>query len=317
MTPPGRTLSASTPTRSRRAARRARAADRAPAEPGPLVAYLWIAPALIVFALFALLPLVHTVWLSFFDWDGVTPGTWTGLGNYRAILEDDRLRSVLLHPLVLIVFYTVIPVAVALVVVGMIVRIRVRGLTAYRALLFMPQVVTLVAVAIAFRGLLDVDGPPNQVLRAVGLGALARPWLGDYTWALPAVGTIGTWISFGFCLVLFLAGAQKIPRDLYDAARVDGAPAWREFLAVTVPGLKREIVFAAVLTLIAALRTFDITYVLTQGGPGLTTSVPSYEVYRQTFVEGAVGRAAAFGVTLTIIIMVIVVPVSRLGRNDR
>ena len=316
MTPSGRTLSAEPVTRSRRERRRDRAADRAPAEPGPLVAYLWIAPAVVVFALFALLPLLHTVWLSFFDWDGVTTGTWTGLGNYRAILEDERLRSTLLHPLVLIVFYTVIPVSLALIVTGMIVRIRVRGLTAYRAALFLPQVVTLVAVAIAYKGILDDDGPVNQVLRGVGLGALARPWLGDFTWALPAVGSIGTWISFGFCLVLFLAGAQKIPRDLYDAARVDGAPAWREFLAVTVPGLRREVLFAVVLTLIAALRTFDITYVLTRGGPGLSTSVPSYEVYRQTFVEGAVGRAAAFGVALTIIIMVLVIPISRLGRGD-
>jgi raffinose/stachyose/melibiose transport system permease protein len=271
----------------------------------------------VVFALFALAPLLHTIWLSFFDWDGVTAGTWTGLGNYSAIVSDPQLRATLLHPLVLIVFYSLLPTGLALMFTGMVVRTRVRGLTVYRALLFMPQIIATVAIATAFRGILDEDGPVNAVLRAIGLGSFARAWLGDFTWALYAVGSIGTWIAFGFCFVLFLAGAQKIPRDLYDAARVDGAPAWREFLAVTVPGLRRELVFAVVLTLIAALRTFDITYVLTQGGPGLSTSVPSYEVYRQAFQEGAVGRAAAFGVALTVIIMLIVIPISRLGRDER
>jgi raffinose/stachyose/melibiose transport system permease protein len=308
---------ASARARLRRHARRSRAGARAPSEPGPWVAYLWIAPAVLVFAGFALAPLLHTVWLSFFDWDGVTQGTWTGLGNYRAIFSDPQLRATLLHPLVLIVFYSLLPVAVALVFTGIVTRIRLRGLTVYRSLLFMPQIIAPVAIAIAFHGILDENGPLNQVLRAIGLGSLAREWLGDFTWALYAVGSIGTWIAFGFCFVLFLAGAQKIPRDLYDAARVDGAPAWREFLVVTVPGLRREIVFAIVLTLISALRTFDITYVLTQGGPGLSTSVPSYEVYRQAFQVGAVGRAAAFGVALTVIIMLIVIPISRLGSRER
>jgi raffinose/stachyose/melibiose transport system permease protein len=317
VTGPVPTAAAPVAERPQRFVRRGRAGARAPSQPRAWVAYAWIAPAVSVFALFALAPLVHTIWLSFFDWDGVTTGTWTGLENYRAILSDPQLRATLLHPLVLIVFYSALPTALALVLTGIVVRIRLRGLTVYRALLFMPQIIATVAIATAFRGILDNDGPVNAVLRAVGLGSLARAWLGDFTWALYAVGSIGTWIAFGFCFVLFLAGAQKIPRDLYDAARVDGAPAWREFFAVTVPGLRREIVFAVVLTLIAALRTFDITFVLTQGGPGLSTSVPSYEVYRQAFQEGAVGRAAAFGVALTIIIMVIVIPISRLGREER
>jgi len=309
----------SAPARDRlpRSARRSRARARAPAQPGVWVAYLWIAPAMLTFTAVALVPLVHTAWLSLFDWDGVTEGTWVGLDNYRAILTDERLRATMLHPLVLVVFYCVIPTFLALVLVGVITRIRLRGLAAYRTALFLPQVIAAVAIAVAFRGILDEDGQVNTVLRGAGLGALATDWLGSFTWALYAVGSIGTWFSFGFCFVLFLAGAQKIPRDLYDAARVDGAPAWREFLAVTVPGLRREIVVAVVLTLIYALRTFDIVYVITRGGPGLSTSVPAYEVYRQAFVVGAVGQAAAFGIALTIMIMIVVVPISRLGVRER
>lgn len=302
--------------RRRRLARRRPARERAPAEPSSWVAYAWIAPSAAVFVAFALLPLIHTAWLSLFEWDGVTVGTWVGLDNYKTIFSDPQLRATLVHPLVLIVFYCVLPVVIALGLVGLIVRIRIRGLTVYRTLLFLPQVIAPVAIAAAFRGIFDVDGPLNRVLDAAGLGSITRNWLGDFTWALYAVGSIGTWLSIGFCVVLFLAGAQKIPRDLYDAARVDGAPAWREFLAVTVPGLRREIVFAVVLTLIYALRTFDITFVLTRGGPGLTTSVPSFEVYRQAFINGAVGQAAAFGVALTVIILVIVIPISRLGTRE-
>jgi raffinose/stachyose/melibiose transport system permease protein len=304
--------------RRARAGRRRRVRERAPSDAHPLTPYLWIAPAVAVFATFTLAPLIHTVYLSFYDWDGITPGTWTGFGNYRAIFTDPQLRATFLHPLVMVLFYCVIPVTLALAVTGMVVRMRVRGLGFYRGVLFLPQVIATVAVALAWRNIYDPDGPLNDVLRAVGLDGVARPWLGDFTWALWALGFVGTWITFGFCLVLFIAGAQKIPSELFDAARVDGAPAWHEFLAVTLPGLRREIGFAVILTLIAALRTFDINYVLTQGGPGLSTSVPSYEVYRQAFVSGHVGRAAAFGVALTVIIMAVVVPLARYqAREDR
>ena len=118
-------------------------------------------------------------------------------------------------------------------------------------------------------------------------------------------------------MVLFLAGAQKIPKELFESARVDGAAAWQETRHVLVPGIRREIVFALVLTVINALRTFDISYVLTKGGPGLQTDVPSYEVYRQAFGLGNVGQAAAFGVALTVMLLVIVVPLTRLeGRGS-
>lgn len=304
---------------TRRARRESKKAvrGRAPSDPRPGTAYLWIAPAVIVYTLFALLPMIHTLWLSFFNWDGVSPGTWTGLGNYTAIFSDPQLRATFLHPLVMIAFYCVVPTVAALGVTGMVIRVRIHGLTAYRALLFLPQIIATVAIALAWRNMFDLGGPLNGMLRAVGLGSLAQEWLGSFTWALYALGIIGTWITFGFCFVLFCAGAQKIPRELFDAARVDGASAWREFRVVTMPGLRREIFFAIIITMISALRTFDINYVLTQGGPGLSTSVPSYAVYQQAFVFGNVGRAAAFGVALTVIILLIIIPLSRLrGRED-
>ena len=125
-----------------------------------------------------------------------------------------------------------------------------------------------VVVAQAWVWIYADNGPLNEFLRDVGLGSLARPWLGDFTWALPAVGGIGTWVTYGLCMVLFIAGAQSIPQSLYDAARVDGAGAVREFFAVTLPALRNQVVVAFVLTTINALRSFDIIYNATSGGPG-------------------------------------------------
>jgi raffinose/stachyose/melibiose transport system permease protein len=289
---------------------------RAPSEPSPLIGYAYIAPALLVYVAFTLAPFLHAVWLSFFAWDGITPGHYIGLANYRTILGDSTLRQIFWHPLVLIAFYSLLPIAIGLAITALMMRIRVHGLAAFRAVLFLPQVIATVSVALAWLEIYALNGPLNEVLRAVGLGFLARAWLGDYTWALPALGLIGTWFTFGFCMVLFIAGAQKISRSLYDAAKVDGAGAWAEFRAVTLPGLRRELVFALVLTIINALRTFDINYLLTQGGPGLATDVPSYEVYRQAFFLGNVGQAAAVGVVLTAIIMAVIYPITRLDRTN-
>jgi raffinose/stachyose/melibiose transport system permease protein len=261
-----------------------------------------------------LAPLGHTIWLSLHQWDGLTPATWVGLDNYREIFRDPELRSAFEHSLVLIVFYAVIPVTLGLVLVGALSRARVRGQSAFRTVLFLPQVIPLVVVAVIWRMIYEpVDGPLNRALRAVGLGALAKPWLGDFTWALPAVGLIGTWVMSGLALVLFMAGVQKIPQSLYDAARVDGAGAIREFFAVTLPNLRGEIAVALTLTTIAALRNFDLVYITTQGGPGNSTSVPSFQVYNRAFQIGEIGSAAAIGFTLACVIFVFAFAITRIA----
>src|SRR5207247_3667717 len=195
------------------------------------------------------------------------------------------------------------PVSLALVLVAVLSRATIRGQAGFRTVLFLPQVIPLVVVAVIWRMIYaPEDGPLNRSLRAVGLGSFARPWLGDFTWALPAVGFVGTWVMLGLALVLFMAGVQKIPQSLYDAARVDGAGAVREFFAVTLPNLRGEIAVALTLTTIAALRNFDVVYNTTSGGPGEATSVPAFQVYTRAFETGQVGSAAAVGISLTAII---------------
>jgi raffinose/stachyose/melibiose transport system permease protein len=151
----------------------------------------------------------------------------------------------------------------------------------------------------------------NEALGAVGLGG--QDWLGSFSLALPSVGLIGAWVMYGLAMVLLLAGVQKIPQSLYDAARVDGAGATREFFAVTLPALRGEIAVTLTLTTVYALRNFDLVYITTKGGPGNATSVPAYQVYDRAFQTGQVGSAAAIGITLALFIFAITFAINRVA----
>jgi raffinose/stachyose/melibiose transport system permease protein len=288
---------------------------RAPGEPRR-VAYLYLAPAFAFYLLFAFGPLLYTTWLSLFEWDGLTVGTWTGLDNYREVLEDPDIRASFVHSLELILFYAVLPTLLGLFLASVIAHGRVRGVTFFRAVLFLPQTIAVVVVAIAWQWIYAPEGPINEALDFVGLDSVSRGWLGDFTFALPALGIVGSWIMFGLCLVLFLAGIQKIPTTLYEAARVDGAGRVREFFAVTLPGLRGELAVALTITTIMALRTFDLIYVATAGGPGTTTTVPAVLVYQNAFSNGRVGLAASVAVVLTAIIFVVAFAITRLVDRD-
>jgi raffinose/stachyose/melibiose transport system permease protein len=276
------------------------------------VAYLYLLPGLAVFGAFVLAPLLHTAWIALFEWDGVTAGEWVGLDNFSALFTEPELRTAFGHALVLLIFYSLAPVAIGLMLAAAMARTRVRGLTAFRTVLFLPQVIALVVVAVMWRMIYAPDGGLiNESLRAIGLGGLAQNWLGDFNLALPAVGLIATWVMYGLAMVLFTAGVQKIPPSLYDAARVDGAGPVREFLAVTLPGLRGEIAVALTLTTIAALRNFDLVYVTTGGGPGDATTVPAFEVYDRAFQSGQVGGAAAIGICLAAVIFALSFAINR------
>ena len=297
------------------AGERPRVRVRAPGEPRR-IAYLYLAPAFLFYGLFAFAPLAYTAWLSLFRWDGLTAGTWAGLANYRTVLSDPDIRASFVHAFVLILFYAVIPVCLGLLLASVISHGRVRGVGFFRTVLFLPQTIASVVVAVAWVWIYAANGPLNEILRAVGLGALARSWLGDFRFALPALGFVGAWVTFGLCVVLFLAGIQKIPITLFEAARVDGASRVREFFVVTLPALRGELAVALTLTVITALRSFDLIYVATSGGPGTSTTVPAYLVYQNAFANGRVGLAAAVAVVLTVLIFAVAFLVTRVVDRD-
>lgn len=278
-------------------------------------AYLYLLPALAFYAIFLLRPVVESAWIALFEWDGITASTWVGFDNFADVLTDPLIWEATAHSVVFIVFYALIPTALALVFVAAISRIRVRGLAFFRAALFVPYILSTVVVAISWRWIFAESGPLNTALRAIGLDGLTRSWLGDFSTALPSVGIIGTWVMFGLAFVLFISGLQNIPGELFEAARLDGAGPVREFFAVTLPALRGEIQVALVLMITAALRNFDIVWNTTSGGPGTSTTVPSYYIYREAFVTHHVGRASAIAIVLTILIFAIVGTVMWLTRD--
>ena len=268
--------------------------------------YLYLLPAFIFYILFILYPLSDTVYTSFTQWSGIGEKTWVGLENYKNNLSDKKITSSIKHSFILIIFYSFFPIIIGLGIAGMMVRIKVKGMAIYRAILFLPQILSMIVVGIAWRWIYAPKGPLNSGLDFFGLNDISRAWLGSFDFALIAVGLIGTWVMFGFTMILFIAGVQKIPKELYDAAKVDGAGAFAEFFNVTLPGLKGEIVVALVFTVTLALRNFDLIYITTGGGPGTSTMIPSMFIYKKAFQMNQVGSASSLGVMLTLLIFTLI-----------
>jgi raffinose/stachyose/melibiose transport system permease protein len=280
-------------------------------------AYLYILPAFVLFAVFLGVPAVQTAQYSLFKWNGIGPSTWVGLQNYAELFTDSVLRSSFLHAGVLIFFYAVIPVVLALFLTSIISRgANLRGMSVFRTLLFLPQVVASVVVATAWVAIYSPDGLSNQLLRLVGLGSLTRAWLGDFDTALPAVGIVGSWLGIGLCLVLFLSGVANIQPELFEAARIDGAGPVGEFFSITLPALRGQIAVALTLTVVAALKTFDLVYITTRGGPGTSTTLPAFEAYNRAFNTGKVGSAAAVAILLTAIILIVTVLIQKIQPDE-
>jgi raffinose/stachyose/melibiose transport system permease protein len=263
---------------------------------------LLAAPAL-VYATFVLYPLVTTLRLSLYEWDGLTTPVFVGLGNYVALANDPSFWAALLHNGVFLVFYTALPIALALLLTVLLTQDgQVRGLAGYRVGLFVPQIIPMVVVGVVWRWMYSPLGGAVNLLLG-GLGAAPRPFLGDASTALPAVGLVASWVQYGFALVLFLAGAQSVDRALYDAAAVDGAGTWAKFRYVTLPALRGPVVVAATVSLIAALRVFDLVFVMTRGGPANATTVVAFEIYQRAFLLRQVGGAAAVATVLVLLIV--------------
>ncbi|UZN03107.1 carbohydrate ABC transporter permease [Cellulomonas sp. S1-8] len=276
-----------------------------------------VVPAAVAYALFVLQPLALTIQYSFYEWNGVTESTWVGLENYSRLLSDSRMLGSIGNALQLIIYFSFVPVILGLLAAAVIRKFATSRLALVsRTVLFLPQVIPLVAAGIMWTWLLATDGLINEVMRALGLGGLTRAWLGDTNTALPAVGVIGAWVALGLCLILLLAGMSKIDPALYEAARIDGAGAVREFFSITLPGVRQEVGVAVTVTVISALAAFDIVYISTQGGPANSTMVPGLEIYYLGFFSREVGQASALAVVFMALVLAVVLPIQRFTRED-
>jgi len=277
-------------------------------------AYLFLAPGLLLFAVFRLYPLLEGLRLSFTNARlGRPVYQFVGLANYLRLTEDSRFQVSLLNTAVYTVASTVPILAVPLALAIALNRGRLR--TVLRSVFFFPFTLSVVTVGLAWLWLLDpVVGPFNYYLRA--LGVPARSWLADPNTAMAAIIVTTVWWVTGYYLVIYLAGLQDIPRDLYEAAALDGAGGWRAFWAITLPLLRPVILFVVVTHVIGSFQLFGQVFVLTGGGPGDATRTVVQHLYETAFANFfQFGAASAMAWVLFAIIMVFSVVQFRLLRG--
>lgn len=281
--------------------------------------YLYLAPALIVFTMFVALPIGAALYLSLTAWNGVSWNTasFVGFQNYMDAFREPRFWNALRNNLILIPYFVILPTILGLIPAALVHQMQIRGSRWFQAGIFLPYIMPGVLIGVVWRWMLNpVFGPVNSVLKDMGFHP--PTWLADFTWALPTIGFIGAWAAYGFCYVVFVAGIQKIPTDLYDAARLDGANAWQEFRGVTLPGLHREIAVVLSVNLINALRAYDVVKATTDGGPGDSTSVLALYMMNSAFGANQAGYGIAIAVFLAVVTLVLSLLVLRLfgERND-
>ena len=269
--------------------------------------WMFLFPGLAIYLVFVFYPILETIHTSFYQWDGFSSNwTFIGLENYRNLLSDGQFFKALSHNLIFLIFYCLIPILIGLILASLLGRKPLPGMSFFRAGLFLPQVLSMVVVGVMWRWIYNpAFGPLNQLFKSIGLEVLSRSWLGDFNLALPAVGVIGSWVQYGFYMVLFIAGMQKIPQELYEVSELDGAGSLQQLLHITLPGLRAELGVALITTVVAALRVFDLVFVTTRGGPGDETLVAAFLVYRSAFQQNRIGYAAAVATVLTLVIFLV------------
>ncbi|MGV8927140.1 MAG: carbohydrate ABC transporter permease [Ewingella sp.] len=268
---------------------------------------LFVLPSLLIYGVFLLAPLLFSIWASFTTWDGTSWPVFIGLQNFVNMFADATFWISIANNAMLLLFYTLCPIVIGLALCSFLNDTRrhvERSLL--RILFFLPYIMPMAVLGVVWRWLYNpAFGPIDQLLRAIGQPQLAIAWLGDFNWALPAVGLVATWYFFGFCLVLFMAGLQRMDPSLLEAAELDGSSRRQKFMRITLPGLKPEIRVALLLTVIAGIKSFDLVYVMTRGGPGTSTLVTNIYMYQQGFDLRHFGYASAVAIIGMVMVFIL------------
>lgn len=267
-------------------------------------AYGFLLPNLVGFAVFTFLPVLAALLISFTDWDLLTPPDWAGLENYRRLATDPLFRQVLKNTALYVLGTVPLQMALALAV-AIALNQRIPGQLFFRTAYFMPVVASTVAVALVWRWIFNYDfGLLNSFLYMIGIQDPPN-WLGSTRWALISVIIMSIWQQVGYSMVLFLAGLQGVPQQLYEAAKIDGAGPWARFLFITLPMLSATTFFVLVIGVINSFQVFDQAFIMTQGGPANATNTIVYNIYQNAFQFFNMGYASAMAWVLFAIIFVV------------
>ncbi|WP_067779817.1 carbohydrate ABC transporter permease [Actinomyces vulturis] len=271
-----------------------------------IAGWTFILPNFVGFALFTLIPVLTLFYTAFTKWNVFGDPKFVGLENFNRLIGDDKFWTAFWNTM----YYTVIHVPLTLGLslgLALLLNQKLRGLAFFRAAAFFPYFTSIVAVAQVWNMLLSPDkGLVNQFIRLFGVTD-APGWTTSTTWAMPAVIIVATWREMGYYMVLFLAGLQVVPPELYEAARMDGAGAWRRFWNVTIPCLRPTTFFVLVMLTIGSFKILDLILVMTNGGPGTSTLVLSQYVYQAGFTQGEFGYASSIALVLFLVCLVVTV----------
>lgn len=268
--------------------------------------YLFILPALVVFLVFGLYPFIETFKISFFEWDGISAEKlFVGFGNYIDIATNKVWWTSVGHAIFIAGFAMVVQNAIALFLAVLVYR-DIRGKRFYRIMFYIPPVLSLIVVGLIWKFIYNHEyGILNYWLRLIGLDNLTRPWLADPKTALVCVAVVQSWQGLGNAFLLFFAGLQVIPEELFEAAHVDGANAWRRFVHITIPSLLPVATLVSILTILGTMQTFPLIIAMTNGGPGFHTEVPVTRIYKMAFESYHFGYATAQAVVLGVMLLLL------------
>ena len=269
-----------------------------------LMGFAFITPNFVGFLLLTLIPVLSLFYIAFTKWNAFGDPEWTGLDNLQRLVGDNYFWTSLWNT----VYYSAVHIPLTLVLalaLALLLNQKLRGLSFFRAAAFFPYITSIVAIAAVWNMLFDpVAGPINQFLEFFGVSD-PPGWMSTTEWAMPAVIIVGTWREVGYFMILYLAGLQTIPRELYEAAYVDGANGWQRFWNVTLPCLRPTTFFVVVMLTIQSFKILDLVLVMTNGGPGTSTLVLAQYIYRAGFERNDFGYASLVSLVLFAICLVV------------
>lgn len=269
-------------------------------------AYLFLLPNLMGFLIFTFIPIICSMGMSLIQWDSSNPMIFVGLDNFKRLATDETFWISLWNTVYYSAFTVPFTMAAALGL-ALILNQKIQGVHVFRTIFFFPHVASLVAVAVVWNLLFHPSlGPINNLLRSIGI---VNPpgWTSSINWAMPVIIMVSIWKSMGYYMILYLAGLQAIPRELYEAAKVDGATASQRFKNITLPMLTPTTFFVSIMLTISCFKVFDLVSVMTGGGPGRATNVLVYNIYNTAFINYEFGYASAISMILFVIVLTITI----------
>lgn len=277
-------------------------------------------PTFIVFLIFTVYPMLSGLYMSFFDWSGISANrTFVGLDNYKQLLGDPTIYKAIWHDYFFVITKVIGIMVLAIFFAVALTQLRIKEAPFYRIVFFFPNIMSVVVIGILWQFIYDPDfGIVNGALRLIGLENWTRPWLGTMEWALPSIAVPAIWAGIGLFMLLLMGGIMNVPKTYYDAAEIDGAKEWQQFWRITVPLVWPQIKTSIIYIVITSLNgSFVIVQVMTRGGPGNATEVMGSYLYKRAFENFQFGYGATIGICILILSLVTVLLLQFLLKREK